>query len=193
MADGDAPKGDYASVPLNAEGRKMADGWDLTADNASGNQCRAFGAAAIMRVPTRVRISWQDDSTLKLETDAGQQTRLFRFASPTPSGVLPPPPPAGARSWQESPPLSGSGSRRHAGWASAAGARCPAEASEWSRAICVRATSERMGFPTVRMRSSRRPSIGMTSRTATRITVTVIVEDSEVSHAAVHHELILQA
>ena len=94
-------KGDYASVPLNAEGRKVADGWDLAADNASGNQCRAFGAAAIMRVPTRVRISWQDDSTLKLETDAGQQTRLFRFASPTPSGVLPSSAvAAGARSWQ---------------------------------------------------------------------------------------------
>jgi hypothetical protein len=94
-------KGDYASVPLNAEGRKVADGWDLAADNASGNQCRAFGAAAIMRVPTRVRISWQDDSTLKLETDAGQQTRLFRFASPTPAGVIPSPPvPVGARSWQ---------------------------------------------------------------------------------------------
>jgi len=95
------PKGDYSSVPLNPEGRKVADGWDLAADNASGNQCRAFGAAAIMRVPARVRISWQDDSTLKLETDAGQQTRLFRFASPTPSGVLPSSPiPAGARSWQ---------------------------------------------------------------------------------------------
>jgi hypothetical protein len=95
------PKGDYASVPLNAEGRKVADGWDLAADNASGNQCRPFGAAAIMRVPTRVRISWQDDNTLKLDTDAGQQTRLFRFAAPAPSGVLPLPSAlAGARSWQ---------------------------------------------------------------------------------------------
>jgi len=60
------PKGDYASVPLNPEGRKLADAWDLQMDNSSGNQCRAFGAAAIMRMPTRVRISWQDDSTLKL-------------------------------------------------------------------------------------------------------------------------------
>jgi hypothetical protein len=95
------PKGDYASVPLNAEGRKGADGWDLAADNTSGNRCRAFGAAAIMRIPTRVRISWQDDNTLKLDTDAGQQTRLFRFAAPTPSGVLPlPPAPVGARTWQ---------------------------------------------------------------------------------------------
>jgi hypothetical protein len=32
-----------------------------------------------MRVPTRLRITWEDDSTLKVETDAGTQTRLFRF------------------------------------------------------------------------------------------------------------------
>jgi hypothetical protein len=94
-------KRDYAGVPLNAEGRKAADAWDLESDNAAGNQCRAFGAAAIMRVPTRIRISWQDDNTLKLETDAGQQTRVFRFIAPTPGGVLPLPPLATApRSWQ---------------------------------------------------------------------------------------------
>ena len=95
------PKGDYASVPLNAEGRKLADAWSLDADNAAGNQCRAFGAAAIMRVPTRVRISWQDDSTLKLETDTGQQARVFRFIAPAPAGVLPVPPSSpGPRTWQ---------------------------------------------------------------------------------------------
>ncbi|MEQ1757287.1 MAG: hypothetical protein ABL986_03140 [Vicinamibacterales bacterium] len=78
-------KGDYGSVPLNAEGRRVADTWDLAKDAAAGEQCRAFGAAAIMRMPTRVRISWQDDATLKVETDAGQQTRLLRFAAPGPS------------------------------------------------------------------------------------------------------------
>src|SRR5438552_18110694 len=44
-------KGDYASVPLNAEGRKVADGWDPAKDEAAGNQCKAYGAPAIMRVP----------------------------------------------------------------------------------------------------------------------------------------------
>jgi hypothetical protein len=83
------PKGDFASIPLNAEGRKLAMAWDLDADNAAGNQCRAYGAAAIMRVPARIRISWQDDQTLKLETDAGQQTRLFRFVTPTPGAIVP--------------------------------------------------------------------------------------------------------
>ena len=74
------PKGDYASVPLNAEGRKVADGWDLARDAAAGEQCRAFGAGGIMRQPTRLRIGWADADTLRVKTDAGQQTRLFRFA-----------------------------------------------------------------------------------------------------------------
>jgi hypothetical protein len=72
-------KGDYTSVPLNPAGRKLADGWDATKDQASGNQCKAYGAPAVMRIPGRVHIIWQDDSTLKVETDAGTQTRLFHF------------------------------------------------------------------------------------------------------------------
>src|SRR5215472_11026215 len=68
-------KGDYASVPLNPEGRKVADAWDPDKDEAAGNQCKSYGAAAIMRVPGRLHITWQDDSTLKVETDAGQQVR----------------------------------------------------------------------------------------------------------------------
>src|SRR5690242_15757023 len=58
------PKGDYASVPLNAAGRQVADRWDLAADVAAGEQCRAFGAGGLMRLPTRVKISWADDETL---------------------------------------------------------------------------------------------------------------------------------
>jgi hypothetical protein len=38
-------KGDYASVPLNAEGQRIAGMWDLEKDKADGNLCRAFGAA----------------------------------------------------------------------------------------------------------------------------------------------------
>jgi len=80
-------KGDYASVPLNPEGRKMADTWDPAKDEAAGNQCKSYGAAAVMRVPGRVRVSWQDDETMKVETDAGTQTRLFRFkGTPDPGG-----------------------------------------------------------------------------------------------------------
>jgi hypothetical protein len=73
------PKGDLASVPLNAAGTSAAGEWDLTKDNASGSQCKAFGAAGVMRIPGRLHITWQDPDTLKIETDAGMQTRLFHF------------------------------------------------------------------------------------------------------------------
>ena len=75
------PKGDYASVPLNADGTKAADAWDPAKDIAAGEQCRAFGAAGIMRLPVRLHITWQDDSTLKVDIDNGNQVRLFHFPS----------------------------------------------------------------------------------------------------------------
>jgi hypothetical protein len=74
-------KGDYASVPLNAEGTRVADTWDPAKEEAAGEQCRSYGAPAIMRVPGRLHISWQDDSTLKIDTDAGTQMRLFHFGA----------------------------------------------------------------------------------------------------------------
>ncbi|HLH45054.1 MAG TPA: hypothetical protein VKV74_18845 [Bryobacteraceae bacterium] len=82
------PKGDYASVPINAEGRRVADAWDPDKDIASGNSCKAYGAAALMRVPGRLHIDWADDNTLRIDTDAGTQTRLFHFGSAQPGGLL---------------------------------------------------------------------------------------------------------
>ena len=75
-------KGDYAGVPLNAEGLKMAGAWDPAKDEAAGEQCKAYGAPAILRFPGRLRISWADTGIMKLETDAGTQTRLFYFNQP---------------------------------------------------------------------------------------------------------------
>jgi hypothetical protein len=71
------PAKDYASVPLNAEGRKLADGWDVSKDGS----CLAYGAAALMRMPTRLHITWENDNTLKIDTDFGQQTRRLVFGS----------------------------------------------------------------------------------------------------------------
>lgn len=85
------PKGDYTRVPLNPEGRRVADSWDAAADEAGGRQCRAFGAGAIMRLPGRLHVTWQDDNTLRVDTDAGTQTRLFRFGASAA---------AAAKSWQ---------------------------------------------------------------------------------------------
>jgi hypothetical protein len=72
--------GDYTSIAavMSAQGRKLADSWTPAMDG----RCEAYGAGGVMRMPLRLRISWQDDLTLKIETDAGQQTRLLRFTAP---------------------------------------------------------------------------------------------------------------
>jgi hypothetical protein len=74
-------KGDFTGVALNAAGRALMQKWDPSRDQASGEECRAYGAAAIMRAPTRLHITWQDGNTLKVDTDAGQQSRLFHFGA----------------------------------------------------------------------------------------------------------------
>ena len=73
-------KGDYRGVPITLEALKIVNAWDPKADEAAGNQCKSYGAAAVMRVPGRIHVTWQDDNTLRLDTDAGVQTRLFQFA-----------------------------------------------------------------------------------------------------------------
>jgi hypothetical protein len=90
-------KGDVSSIPFTNDPAKRAvlDAWDPKKDEAEGSQCKAYGAAAIMRVPTRVRISWDTDNILKLETDSGMQTRLFRFGEASQG-------PAAERTWQGS-------------------------------------------------------------------------------------------
>jgi|RhiMetdeSRZDD1v2_1073273.scaffolds.fasta_scaffold18838_1 hypothetical protein len=74
-------KGDYAGVPITAAAKKVADAWDPANDEAAGASCKAYGAPAIMRTPTRLRVSWQDENTLKIETDNGTQTRLLHFGA----------------------------------------------------------------------------------------------------------------
>ena len=79
-------KGVFEGIPLNAEGRKVGESWDPARDEAAGQQCKAYGAANIMRLPGRLHITWEDASTLKIETDAGTQTRQFRFGAAPPAG-----------------------------------------------------------------------------------------------------------
>ena len=77
-----AARGDHPSVPLNATGNALANSWDPAKDEAAGEQCRAYGAAGVMRAPGRLHVTWQDDATLKIETEAGTQTRVLRFVPP---------------------------------------------------------------------------------------------------------------
>jgi hypothetical protein len=76
-------KGIFDALTLNPAGRKMGDAWDPARDEAAGEQCKGYGAVGLMRLPTRLHISWQDGNTLKMDADAGTQTRLFQFGRPT--------------------------------------------------------------------------------------------------------------
>jgi len=87
-------KGDYAGIPISMAGKKTADAWDPAQDEATGNQCKHYGAASIMYQPTRLHITWQDDNTLRMDTDAGTQTRVFHFGNQTAQ--------QGKRTWQGS-------------------------------------------------------------------------------------------
>jgi hypothetical protein len=73
------PKGDFPDFLLNPDGAKLANAWDPAKDEAEKDHCKAYGAPNIMRVPGRFHITWADDRTLKIETDAGMQTRLLKF------------------------------------------------------------------------------------------------------------------
>jgi len=86
------PKGNADYMPVNAEARRVMSTWDPARDEAAGEACRAYGAAGVMRLPGRLHITWEDDNTLRVETDAGTQTRRFVFGAPAA--------PAGEPSWQ---------------------------------------------------------------------------------------------
>ena len=82
-------KGEYQGLPLTPGGTKFADTWDPAKDQVDGNQCRGYGAAAIMQVPGRLHIYWQDDNTLRIDTDSGTQTRLLHFGDSAPQSEAP--------------------------------------------------------------------------------------------------------
>src|SRR5947208_10823817 len=81
------PKGNVDYVPVNAEGRNAANAWDPAKDEANGEQCRGFGAGGIMRLPIRLHITWADDRTLRMDIDAGTQTRVLHFGAPAPANA----------------------------------------------------------------------------------------------------------
>jgi hypothetical protein len=73
--------GDYQGVPMTVASRKVADAWDPAKDESAGEICKAFGAPAILRQPGHLHFTWQDDETMRMDTDAGTQTRLFHFGN----------------------------------------------------------------------------------------------------------------
>ncbi|MBI4263931.1 MAG: hypothetical protein HY657_06130 [Acidobacteria bacterium] len=85
-------KGDVASIPLTQAALDVANRWDPEEDEAAGLQCKAYGAPGLMRAPTRLHMTWEDEDTLKVETDYGMQTRRLHFPPGRPDG--------GPPSWQ---------------------------------------------------------------------------------------------
>ena len=85
-------RGDFPSIPMNLAAQKVAEAWDPAKDEAAGEECKAYGAPGLMRGPTRLHITWLDDTTLKVESDYGMQTRLLHFSTPAPT--------QGANTWQ---------------------------------------------------------------------------------------------
>tara|TARA_R110000772_G_scaffold34492_6_gene83624 strand:+ start:6616 stop:7428 length:813 start_codon:yes stop_codon:yes gene_type:complete len=77
--------GDFANIPENEAAREVAMAWYPEAN--IGNECIAYGAPSIMHRPGRIKIDWEDDLTLKMEFDAGMQTRVFNFDKAVPMGA----------------------------------------------------------------------------------------------------------
>lgn len=86
-------RGEYQGIPLSLAGKQFADAWDAAKDAAAGKQCAAYGGGVVMLVPGRLRISWKDEATLQVQTDAGTQTRLLHFQPTAELAAAP-------RSWQ---------------------------------------------------------------------------------------------
>ena len=107
-------KGEYRRIPASPAAVPLINAWDPAADERAGNQCKSYGAGAIMSVPGRLHITWQDADTLRIETDAGTQTRLFHFSPRTSCSS---PEPAAGRvnptaTWERATGTDGGGSLR---------------------------------------------------------------------------------
>ena len=145
-------KGEYRRIPASPAALPIINAWDPAADERAGNQCKSYGAGAIMSVPGRLHITWQDADTLRIDTDAGTQTRLFRFT---------------ARAAGSKPALPrGRASPPHAG--SARPGLTAAAACASSRRTCAPATCGRTACPTASAPPSRSTSISRRSPTAAR-------------------------
>lgn len=83
-------KGEYRRIPASPAALPIIAAWDPAADERAGEQCKSYGAGAIMSVPGRLHITWQDANTLRIDIDAGTQTRLLRFTASAPSPGAPP-------------------------------------------------------------------------------------------------------
>src|SRR4029453_18379225 len=78
VAHDDAAEGRLSEYPAQCGGKTRRGRLGSVEGNRE-DRCKAYGAGNIMRVPTRLHITWDNENSLKVETDAGQQTRRFYF------------------------------------------------------------------------------------------------------------------
>lgn len=78
-----AERGDFTSIPYNDRAREVGMAWD---ESMLGS-CLQYGAAGLLRQPLRLRIEWESEDVIRLETDYGQQTRRFIFNEPAPANT----------------------------------------------------------------------------------------------------------
>jgi len=71
-------KGDLLFIPINAEATRIAKAWD---PDVPANKCKAYGGVGLLQRPGRLHIVWADDRTIRIDADAGTQTRLLHFDS----------------------------------------------------------------------------------------------------------------
>jgi hypothetical protein len=105
-------KGEYRRIPSSPAAVPLINAWDPAADERAGNQCKSYGAGNIMSVPGRLHITWQDAETLRIDTDAGTQTRLLRFASAAPTSATASWQGESVAAWQRATGSDGGGSLR---------------------------------------------------------------------------------
>jgi hypothetical protein len=105
-------KGEYRRIPSSPAALPLINSWDPVADERAGNQCKSYGAGAIMSVPGRLHITWQDADTLRIDTDAGTQTRLFRFSTPASASAAPSWQGESSATWERATGPDGGGSLR---------------------------------------------------------------------------------
>jgi hypothetical protein len=86
------PAGELHGLPLNSAAQEIMNAWDPAADETAGLACKGYGAPNLMRLPGRARVSWENESTLKIEYDNGEQMRLLHFGGTPPTDE--------ERSWQ---------------------------------------------------------------------------------------------
>ena len=106
------PKGEYRRIPVTPAAVPIINAWDPAADARAGEQCKSYGAGNIMSVPGRLHITWQDADTLRIETDAGRQTRLFRFSARTAPSSAPTWQGVSTAAWERATGSDGGGSLR---------------------------------------------------------------------------------